>query len=51
MIKANTGVCALGQNHQKEGGHTCLVLTEVEKPHLPCKEKNIKRFGVHLIIN
>lgn len=27
-----------GRNCQKEGGHTSLVLSEVEKPHLACKE-------------
>lgn len=39
MTTTGTVVCALGQNCQKEGGHMCLMLSEVEKPHLACKGK------------
>ncbi len=43
MTTAGTGVCALGQNRQKEGGHACLVLSEVGKPHLAYKGKISER--------
>lgn len=39
MTTTGTGECALGQNcREKKGGHTCLALSEVEKPHLASKE-------------